>query len=225
MNRVCLLMALMLMLTAGRVQAATGGLALNDTLPKPKFLSGIAVQGDFVGFGMKLAGGRFANMEVGCRLNLMEKYFPIVELGVGDCTHEGRETSSIFSTTAPYFRIGADYCFTKKRNGNRLLAGLRYGYSSYKYDFQTEDLQDPIWPNTNTEAGQLTDMDGRNHWAEVVVGVETKLWRFIRLGWNMRYKMRIHQKASPKGEPWYVPGFGRNDGNCWGGAVNLIFEL
>ena len=54
-----------------------------------------------VGFAMKGMGLKFANMEVYGRLNFLEKYYPIVELGIGDCTREGGENSNKFSTTAP----------------------------------------------------------------------------------------------------------------------------
>ena len=49
--------------------------------PRPLF-GGVAATVDLVGFVMKAAGS-WANMEVGARFNFREKYFPLVELGIG----------------------------------------------------------------------------------------------------------------------------------------------
>lgn len=192
--------------------------------PPAKFINGIALGIDGVGFGMKLAKARFANMEVIGRLNILEKYFPIVELGVGDCDRVGEEMNTTFHTSAPYFRLGVDYCSTKKRNGNRLLFGVRYGFSDFKYDYSNPDFKDPIWPGEQIGA-EVKDIEANAHWLEACVGVETKLWQYIRMGWSFRYKARLKQTDCPHGDPWFVPGFGKNGSTCFGGSVNLIFEL
>ncbi|MCR4922209.1 MAG: DUF6048 family protein [Bacteroidaceae bacterium] len=187
------------------------------------FFGGIAVSADLVGFSMKAFSSKFANMEVAGRLNLMEKFFPIVELGVGDCHKSGSENDNKFEVTSPYFRVGMDYNFNKKLNGNRLFGGLRYGYSKYQYDFSAPDFADDVYGTS--EPLSLTDLDGRNQWLELVVGVETKLWSVLRLGWNVRYKFRLKQRTSQYGEPWFVPGFGKNGGNTFGGTVNLTIDI
>ncbi len=191
--------------------------------PPAKFLNGIGVGVDGVGFGMKLVGGRFANMEILGRINLLEKYFPVVELGVGECNREGGEQSTFFHTRAPYYRAGADYSLTKKRNGNRLFMGVRYGFSKFGYDYSNPDFQDPYWGGPiGTE---VSDIKASMHWAEFCFGIETKLWKYIRMGWSFRFKSRLHQSDCPHGDPWYVPGYGKNGSSTFGGTVNLIFEL
>ena len=184
---------------------------------------GVAVSADLVGASMKLIGSKFANMEVMGRLNFREKYFPLVELGIGDCTKEGTENDNKFSVTSPYFRIGADYNFNRKMNGNRLFGGLRYGFSRYDYDFLSPGFADEKY-GVGAPL-RLTGLNGKSQWMELVVGVETKLWSIIRLGWSLRYKFRLKQKVSDYGEPWYVPGFGKNGGNTFGGTVNLTFDI
>lgn len=186
-------------------------------------LSGIGVGVDLCGLMMKALNTRFANMEVMGRIGLKEKYFPVVELGIGDCTKSGGENSNTFSTTSPYFRIGADYNVNKKFNGNRFLVGMRYGFSNYKYDFTCPDYQDPVYQIERPL--NLEGLKGKNQWMELVVGFETKLWSIVRLGYNVRYKFRVRQSVSDMGEPYFVPGFGRNDSNTWGGSVNLTFDV
>lgn len=203
--------------------------ALPDTLTaaqkekKSAFISGAAVSVDMCGLMMKLMNSRFANMEASARLNFKEKYFPVFELGIGDCTREGEENNNVFSTTAPYFRVGMDYNFNKKHNGNRFFGGIRYAFSTFNYDFENPDFMDEAW-GVHTPL-VLDNVKGKAQWAEIVIGVETKLWSIIRLGYNVRYKMRIKQSGNEWGDPWYIPGFGRNGGSGWGGTVNLTFDV
>ena len=190
---------------------------------KAPLLSGVAVGADVVGFAMKAMGAKFANMEVSARINLRDKYFPVAELGIGDCHREGAETGNTFSATAPYMRFGIDYNFNKKHNGNHLFGIFRYGFSSYKYDIGNAVFTDPVYGTT--EALQLDGQKATGQWIEFGFGVETKLWRFVRLGWSIRYKKRISLKCPDEGEPYFIPGFGKNDDNCFGGTVNLVFDV
>ena len=220
----CICLVILSLLTMQSARAArhssNSDVLIADNAP---LFGGFAVSADFVGFSMKAFDSKFANMEVAARLNMLEKYFPIVELGIGDCDKSGSENDNRFSVTSPYFRVGMDYNFNKKLNGNRLFGGLRYGYSKYQYDFTAPDFTDAVYGTPSSLS--LTDLDGRNQWLELVVGVETKLWSIIRLGWNVRYKFRLAQRVSEHGEPWFVPGFGKNDGTAFGGNVNLTFDI
>lgn len=190
---------------------------------KAPLVGGVAVGADLVGLAMKGMGLKFANMEVCGRFNFREKYFPIVELGIGDCTREGGENSNKFSTTAPYYRVGMDYNFNKKVNGNRFFGGLRYAFSSYKFDFENPDFADPVY-GTATPL-RYKDLKAKKQWVEACVGVECKLWSIVRMGWSLRYKIRVKNSTPAYGEPWYAPGFGKNGNTTWGGTVNLMFDI
>lgn len=190
---------------------------------KAPLFSGVAVSADIVGFAMKAFSAKYANMEVGARINIYDKYFPAAELGIGDCHREGAETGNTFSTTAPYMRFGIDYNFNKKHNGNRLFGIFRYGFCSYKYDIGNKTFSDPVYGTTTS-----LDLGGQKataHWLEFGAGIETKLWSFVRLGWSIRYKSRLHLSCPDEGEPYFIPGFGKNDSNGWGGTVNLVFDV
>jgi len=190
---------------------------------KAPLLSGIAVSADIVGFAMKAFGAKFANMEVGARINLCDKYFPVAELGIGDSHREGAETGNTFNTTAPYMRFGIDYNFNKKHNGNRLFGQFRYGFSSFKYDIGNEGFTDPTYGTQKPL--DLSGQTATGQWLEFGVGVETKLWKFIRMGWSIRYKFRLSLNCPDEGEPYFIPGFGKNDDNGFGGSFNLIFDV
>ena len=193
---------------------------------KPRFLQGAAIGGDLLGLGLKVLGSDWRQLEAFFRLNLFDEYYPIFELGIGEADREGLEIENRFHIRAPYFRLGCDYNFAnKKHSGNRVLGGIRYGFSSYNYDYSAPGLvTDPVWQTAQPCAEK--DLSGHLHWIEFVVGVETKLWRFVRLGWDIRGKMRIQQKAPDEGEPWFFPGFGKNtEGLVWGGSFKLVFDI
>ena len=192
---------------------------------KAPLLSGVAVSADLVGFIMRAMNAKFANMEVAARLNILDKYFPVAELGIGDCHREGAETGNTFDATSPYMRFGLDYNFNKKHNGNRLFAIFRYAFSSFKYDIGNETFTDPIYGNDTPVPLYLDGQKATAQWLEFGLGVETKLWRFIRLGWSIRYKARVGLSAPDEGVPYFVPGFGKNDSSGWGGTVNLVFDV
>ena len=190
---------------------------------KAPLFNGVAVSADLVGFAMKAVGAKYANMEIGARINFRDKYFVVGELGIGDSHRDGAETNNTFSTTAPYMRFGMDYNFNKKHNGNRIFGIFRYGISSFKYDIGNPTFTDPVYGTTIPL--ELNGQKATGQWIEIGAGVETKLWSFIRLGWSIRYKFRVSLKHPDEGEPYFIPGFSKNDSNGWGGTVNLIFDI
>ena len=186
-------------------------------------LSGVAVSADLLGFAQKVIGSKYTNMEVGARINFIDKYFVVAELGIGDCHREGAETGNTFDATAPFMRFGLDYNFNKKHNGNRLFGIFRYGFSSFKYDIGNETFTDPVYGTSGPL--KLDGEKATGQWLELGVGIETKLWSIVRLGWSIRYKMRLDLSCPDGGEPYFIPGFGKNDDNGWGGSINLIFDV
>lgn len=206
---------------------------LGDTvkieLPKKKdkekrIYYGVAVGADLVGLGMKVAGMEWSFMEVMARVNLKDKFFPIFEMGLGEADHEGNDLDYRFKLRAPYFRGGMDYNINKKHNGNRLFVGVRYGFSVFNYDLTSPTpLTDPVW--NVSQPFNHESLRGTAHWAEIVFGLETRLWKIIRLGWDIRGKFRMAQTTGEVGPPWLIPGFGKNDTSGWGGTFRVMVEL
>lgn len=198
--------------------------ALSETAPKevPVFC-GVSVSADLVGLAMKAFGSNFSQMEAAARINFKDKFFPVFELGYGTSDYVAEETDKAARIHAPYMRIGMDYNFTKKHNGNRLYAGVRYGFSSFRYDLEDASFNDPVW--NQAVPFRLDNEPGNAQWGEVLFGLETKIWKFIHMGWNIRYKARFVQHVNRQGAPWYLPGFGKNGTTCFGGTFNLIFEI
>ena len=108
-------------------------------------------------------------------------------------------------------------------SGNRIYVGARYAFSSFKYDLDGPALSDPVWGGSVPY--HFEGVSASSQWGELVLGLDAKIWKFFHLGWSFRYRVRIKQKRTPLGQPWYVPGFGKNDHTCFGGTFNLIFDI
>ena len=191
-----------------------------DSIP---LFRGFAVSFDLVGAGM-LALSDYGQYEAALRVNLHDEWFPIVEAGVGKATHDDEVTQLYYSTSAPYFKVGIDKNMLKDKHGpNRLYVGLRYGFTSYKIDLSRPAFPDPVWL-WNTGFG-VKDASCKYHWAEVVIGVDAKIFGPLHLGWSVRYKQRLaHSEEGEFGNPWYVPGFGTYNTNL-GATFNVIIDI
>lgn len=186
-------------------------------------LAGISVSGDVAGAVMAVVSP-FGQYEAACRFNLRGTFFPIVEAGWGLSDHTDDTTDLHYKTGAPYFRIGCDYNFANdKRSGNRILGGLRYGFSAFDYDVDGPDIIDPIWGTATPFS--VSGLSGAAQWMEAVFGLEAKVAGIVHLGWSLRYRVRLYNKTSAVGSPWYVPGYGRNGGHTVSGTFNIIFDL
>ena len=207
--------------------AATGGQAQvkffsiqKDSIP---LFRGFAVSFDLAGAGMLMLSD-YGQYEAALRVNLHDEWFPIFEAGIGKAKHDDEVTRIYYSTSAPYFKIGIDKNMLKdKHSPNRLYLGLRYGFTSYKVDVVRPVFVDPVW-QWDTGFG-IRDAACKYHWAEIVLGVDAKIFGPLHLGWSVRYKQRLaHSEEGEWGKPWYVPGFGTYDTKI-GGTFNVIIDI
>lgn len=193
---------------------------VNDSLP---LLNGFAVSADLLGAGMRFFGD-YGQYEAAVRLNMKGKYFPIFEIGLGDCDHEDVATQLHYKTRAPYFRLGADYNILKNKNDvYRLFIGARYGFTKFNYDVSCPEIKDPIWQNTTSFEGR--DVSCHYHWLEICAGVDAILWGPVHLGWSVRYRNRMAHDEGALDNCWYVPGYGTSGKNAFGATFNVIIDI
>ncbi len=190
-----------------------------DTIP---LFRGVAVSFDLVGVIQK-ALGDYGQYEAAARINLRDRYFPIIEVGMGQADADDTDTGLRYKTSAPYGRLGLDFnVLRNKHDVNRAYVGGRYGYTSFKYDIEGTGVKDPVWGDEVPYS--YTDNSANCHWLEFVAGIDARLWGPVRLGWSVRYKRKIAVKDDPIGKAWYIPGYGRYDDRI-GGTFNVIIEL
>ena len=217
---ICIIFMMMLSTYAQGNRSNKKNIAEVDTLP---FYRGVAVSVDLVGPAEMLFGD-YGQYEASARINIKDKYFPVVELGLGKANAEDIATQLTYKTSAPYARIGVDFNLMKNKHDiYRLLGGVRYAYTDFKYDVVSPSITDPVWKDQveyNAEGVKCN-----YHWLEFSFGVDAKIWGPVRMGWTVRYRKKLFGKAGDFGEPWYVPGFGKSGGTRLGGTFNVTFEL
>lgn len=193
---------------------------LDDSIPT---FRGVQVYGDVVGLIQK-ATSAYGQYEAGVRVNLKDRYFPVVEMGLGSTDHRDDVTQTKYKTSAPYGKIGMDFNVLKNKHDiYRVYAGFRYAYTSFKYDVEHPDITDPVWGGQTPFAAH--DVKANYHWLEGVVGVDAKIAGPLHLGWSVRYRRRIHYDNGSMGNVWYVPGYGKQGSTRLGGTFNVIFEF
>ena len=207
-----------------------------DTIP---LYNGTYVGVDLYGVGSKLLGGDFMSSEVSVAVNLKNKFIPTIEFGMGG-TDTWSETGIHYkSKMAPFFRIGVDYntMAKKKEKNSYLYAGLRYAFSSFKYDVSTMPADDPIWGDAvgNPSLGDgywggsvpfsHLGMKGSVQWLEIVLGVKVRIYKNFNMGWSVRMKYKTKASTGEYGNPWYVPGYGKFKSNNMGITYSLIYKL
>lgn len=191
-----------------------------DSVP---LLKGFAVSLDLVGPIQRMVSD-YGQFEAALRVNLRDRYFPIVEVGLGNAKHNDVVTQISYKSTAPYFRLGMDYNLLKdKHDVYRVYGGGRYALSYFKYDFAHPGVKDPIW---ETEAPLDTKgAKAHYHWLELSIGVDAKIWGPFHMGWSVRYRRRLIYDSGPSGNAWYVPGYGESGKTRLGGTFNVGIDL
>lgn len=193
------------------------------SMAQQRLFSGISVSFDAAGAVMA-AISPWGQFEGALRVGIKNKFFPIAEVGWGLSDHTSEATEMHYKTNAPYYRVGCDYNFIKNPNSkSRLLGGVRYAFSSFDFDLDGPPVIDPIYGTETPFCFRA--LESKMHWAEVVFGVQTRIWKCIHLGWSVRYKFRLSETHPEVGSAWYVPGYGKNGGSCLGGTFNVVIDV
>ncbi len=193
---------------------------IEDSIP---WFRGVAVKFDLVG-AVEKAVSSYGQLEVGARVNLKDRYFPTLELGLGSAEEDNEVTSIYYKTSAPYFKVGCDFNILKNRHDiYRVFAGARVATTSFKFDIYHPDVTDPIWGGETAFSG--TDVEASCTWAELLGGVEAKIWGPLKLGWSVRYKRRLKHDDSTFGNVWYVPGYGKKGSSHIDATFDIIVQV
>ncbi len=190
-----------------------------------------AYRGTYVGLDVfgpanHLLGSDFNSSEVSIEADFGNKFFPAIELGYGKTDATNDETDIHFKTASPYYRIGLGYnVFHKKTHlPGQFIIGARYGFSSFSYDVEAPALTDPVWGDT-TIPFSYKGVKSSAGWLEVVAKLKTQVYKNFYLGLAVRYRKLSNVKKSEYSEPWYIPGYGKNQSTNIGITYSLIYKL
>ena len=195
-----------------------------DSVATTELYQGLFVGIDLYGLGNKIFGGDYISSEVAIEVNLKNRFFPILEIGYGTSNFTDETTQIYYQTKAPFARIGLNYNFQyKKKNPSYLYLGFRYGFTSFSYDLSSPNIEDEIW-NTETTYAH-TGLQSNAHWIAFVAGIKVQVYNQFFMGWALRYKSLLRVKDNIQGSPYYIPGFGTNNGSTLGISYQLIYQF
>lgn len=190
------------------------------------FYQGAMIGVDVSGLLGKAFGSDYTSTEASIECNLLNRYFPIFELGYGSTDTINEETDIHYKTSAPYFRIGAGYnIFSNKPHlPGKLLVGARLGFSSFSYDMEAPSMNDPVWGETSIPVS-FEGVKSNASWLELTAEVRTNVYKNFHMGFSVRYKSLFSVKKAENSEPWYIPGFGKNNSSCFGITYKISYQL
>lgn len=192
----------------------------DDSIP---LFRGVQVMADLIGLG-QLAFSNYGQYEVGVRVNLKDRYFPVLELGIGQADNNEITTGNHYKTSAPYGKIGIDFNVMKNKHDiYRLYGGVRFAYTSFKVDYEHPDVTDPVYGGTTPFSAY--GVPAYYSWLEGVFGLDAKIWGPVHLGWSFRYHRRLLHDDGTMGNVWYVPGYGKQGNSRLGGTFNVMIEI
>ena len=197
-----------------------------DKNAEPELYQGVSVGVDVFGFLNQALGSDIMTTEASVEANLLNKFFPVVELGYASINTTNDETDIFYKTSAPFFRVGLNYnVFHKKPHlPGYFTVGLRYGFSSFKYDVQAPDLVDPNWGHTSIPVSYSAQKTNAS-WAELVLGLRANVYKGFYTGFTVRYRARLSMTEHENSEPYFIPGYGRGKPNNFGITYNIIYKL
>jgi hypothetical protein len=193
---------------------------IDDSIP---LYRGVQVKFDLVGLVQQVVSD-YGQYEAGVRVNLKDKYFPVVELGLGKADHHEITTGTYYKSSAPYGKVGIDFNILRNKHDiYRMYLGARYAYTSFKFDVDHPDMVDPVWGGQTPYS--YHDVKASYHWIELLASVDAKIYGPLHLGWSARYKRRISHDEGALGNVWYVPGFGKQGATRLTGTFDIILEF
>ena len=165
---------------------------------------------------------KYYSAEVSLTANLKNRFFPVVEAGVGHADMVSQLYEIGYSARAPYYRIGMDYNMQYKDNKpGYIYLGGRVGYTAFEYSVDAPSLVDPVWGDEAPV--RFTDLPCRAVWAEAVGGVRAEVASNFYMGWSLRYKYLFYKGPVSNGGPWYIPGFGAGKKTAFGATYTLDY--
>ena len=190
------------------------------------FYQGTMIGVDVSGLLGKAFGSDYTSTEANIECNLLNRYFPVFEFGYGSTDTVNEETDIHYKTSAPYFRIGSGYnIFSKKPHlPGKLLVGARLGFSSFSYDVNGPAMNDPVWGETSVPVS-FEGVKSNASWLELTAEVRTNVYKNFYMGFSVRYKSLFNVKKTENSEPWYIPGFGKNNSSCFGITYKISYQL
>lgn len=161
------------------------------------------------------------------QLNLKNKYFPVIEAGTGGA-NKTADNDIQYKSYGVFGKLGLDVPIIKpKVNSNNVsnyaIGGVRLGMSQFNYSYSNLSITDNYWGGTETL--EMKSDPTSKFWFEIVGGIRVDIFKNIYMGWNVRHKFLINKTKPEMLTPWYIPGFGIENGSGWSMSYTVGYKI
>ena len=198
-----------------------------ENTEKVKLYQGTTIGVEVAGLANHFLGSDILSSEVMLQANLLNRFLPIVEVGYGKVNTLSDATDIHYKTSAPFFKIGADYNFfyNKPHLPGYLFGGLRFGFTSFVYDVDAPIMTDSNYGGIIQVPFSYHGVNTTAKWLEIVGGMKVKIYKGFCMGWSVKYKKRLSYTKHENTEPWYIPGYGENAATGFSVSYHLMYNL
>lgn len=173
---------------------------------------------------MRCLGQKFGIGDVWGEVSLHNRYFPYFAVGLGSIGDTPiNKNFSYYTPKAPYFKLGASYNFFYNSTPDyRLQAGLRYGFTTFKWRVGDVTVDEGYWGAPSTY--DIPSQSATAGYLEVVLALKVKIAGPISAGWSLIYHSLLHSSKSTYGNLMYIPGYGKRNG-AFTANLSIIYTL
>lgn len=175
--------------------------------PYPLY-NGVTIGANFGDALFSLMGQKHYSYDISAAVSLHNWFFPVIEAGIGWGEHTAEGDAYHFKgKPSMYAKIGINYNFLYKSNPDYMAyIGLRYGLSSHKWDLT--DIRETSELGKETGKTEILGQHTVSTYGDVVAGLKVKIAGPFALGWNVRFRLGLHNGKNLAVKPWFVPGYG-----------------
>lgn len=193
---------------------------VTSSLPKPVYplLYSASVGFNFFDGVLCLLGQKHSSYDIQASVSLHNWFEPALEFGIGFANNKPLTSNFRYKSKPSFYgKIGANYNFMYKSNPDyQVYLGLRFGYSSYKYEITDVTINSDYWGQTNNFT--IPNQHASAFYGQALAGIKVKIWKWFSLGWSLRYGFKMKQKLPENSRPWFIPGYGT-------GALSATFSV
>ena len=198
---------------------------VNDSIQEKKsttLLEGIYVGTDlFSPVSSGFFGADHVSYQLFVQANLMNKFFPIWEIGVGKGNKTDELNLNLQTNSGLYNKIGLNYNMLKKDKEDFMYMGARLGFSSFTYGLRGISFSSGYWGDKFN--GSVNDQNASVVWSEILAGIQVKVVSNLYMGWNIAYKIKLKEQVDDAHvKPWYIPGYGTSK---WGIMYQVFYKI
>jgi len=191
-----------------------------DSIPVKTNRYGLRLGVDVSKIARSFYEDKYKGLEVVGDYRLTKKYYLAAELGNENKTVNDDQLN--FTTKGSYFKAGFNYNIYDNwlDMENLIYIGMRYGVSTFSQTLNSYKIYNanPYFPDTPAIVSGEKFSGLSAQWAEVVVGINAKVFNNFYVGFSLRANLLFSNKKPNTFDNLYIPGFNRTyDGNFGAG--------